>query len=465
MGVATTGTAVATAGRGDEGDEGDEGIGFVHHGATLVFPDLPPLSAIGIDQTVHTVSESFKGVKHVPPGVHVVSYAAYDRAGDRYGPVTAFFVDVPAIPRSSNDRYAQEGMASSSDVEAWMMDGAFHGPVLGWTWLAREEVLIAMDEEMLARAENMVRQMRWDQQLGSYYAMTMMEGRHHAGGGGPSSSYGQWRALSAHVDARVVKRLAPEEGGISATVEEDHGVLLHGKRSKAELDLDAQLARGTSMGTGGTVGGQSGSETVMHRERSHAGRCRFTAVPNPLIKDATLSAEERTAWNMDKSRALERLLKEQHGGDSAMFLGELQFAFLAFLLGHSLEGFLQWKKMVALLLGCDEAVRTRPNLFRAALEVVYRQIAFSFRKDGGMELNGEVVGEHLFDDHFLKSLAAGFIKSHACDDGLDTRIREVVRRLGELLSKELRWESCSANGMEDLDDDEDEDGPVVVDLS
>lgn len=146
-----------------------------------------------------------------------------------------------------------------------------------------------------------------------------------------------------------------------------------------------------------------------------------------------------------------------------MFLGELQFAFLAFLLGHSLEGFLQWKKLVALLLGCDEAVRTQPDLFEAALEVVYRQIAFSFRKDGGMELSGEVVGEHLFDDHFLKTLASGFIKSHVHDDELDVRIREVIRRLGDLLSQELGWDGCSANGVEDLEDLED--GPVVVDFS
>lgn len=454
----------ATKGPARTGRPEDEDIGFTHHGATLVFPDLPPQSAIGIDQTIHTVSESFKGVKHVPPGVHVLSYAAYDRTGDRYGPVMAFFVDIPAIPRTVNDRYAQEGMASSSDVEAWMMDGAFHGPVLGWTWQAGEEVLVAMDEEMLLRAENMVREMRWDRQLGSYYAMTMMEASLHEHGSG--SSFGQWRALSAHVDARVVKRLAPKEGGISATMEEDHGVLLHGKRSRAELALDAQLGRGgASSGEGEAVDGKLGAGLRSQGACSHAGRCRFTAVPNPLIKDASLSAEERTAWNMDKSQALERMLKEQYRGNSAMFLGELQFAFLAFILGHSLEGFLQWKKLVALLLGCDEAVRAHPDLFEASLEVVYQQIAFSFRQDRGMELSGEVVGEHLFDDHFLKSLASGFIKSHAHDDGLDTRIREVVRRLGELLSKELCWECCSAKGLEDLEDDEDEDGPVVVHLS
>lgn len=439
----------------DDVDRGlEDDIAFTHHGATLVFPDLPAHSALGIDQTVHTVSDQFKGVKHVPPGVHVVSYAAYDPTGDRYGPVTAFFVDVPAIKRTENDRYAQEGMARSSDVEAWMMDGAFHGPVLGWTWLASEEVLVKMNSELLPRAEKMVREMRWDRQLGSYYVMTgpSMDGR--AGG----SSYGQWRALSRYVDARVIERLQPKQGGISASVEEDHGVLLHGKKSKAELALDAQLA---GRGKAEREGHNSAANVSARRSCTHAGRCRFTAVPNPLIKDASLSAEELTAWNMDKSGALERLLIQHYKEDHAMFLGELQFAFLAFLLGHSLEGFLQWKKLVALLLGCDAAVRTHADLFKAALEVIYRQLAFSFRKDAGMEASSEVVGEHLFEDHFLKTLATGFIKSHAHEDGLDTRIRDLVRSLGELISKELNWDCCAVNAVEDLDD-EDEDGPVIV---
>ena len=76
------------------------------HCGTLVILDVPVGSAIGVDQYVYTVGESFKGIKHVPHGTHVVSYAAYDPIGNRFGPVTAMFVEIPKVERSGEDRCA-----------------------------------------------------------------------------------------------------------------------------------------------------------------------------------------------------------------------------------------------------------------------------------------------------------------------------------------------------------------------
>ena len=45
-----------------------------------------------------------------------------------------------------------------------------------------------------------------------------------------------------------------------------------------------------------------------------------------------------SALNLDKSMLLEQLLQQHYRGDSRRLLGELQFAFLAFLMGQSLEG-------------------------------------------------------------------------------------------------------------------------------
>lgn len=419
-------------------------------GATLVFPDLPAHSALGIDQSIHTTSEHFKGVKHVPPGVHVVSYAAYDETGDRYGPVTAFFVHIPAVTE-----HADEQASGISDVEAWMMDSAFRGPVLGWRWVPEDEALVGMEEDELGRAEAMVRDMRWDRELGSYYSM--MEG------GGLED----WGLLSGYVDQRVAARLSPAGGrGISGTAEEDHGVMLGSTQSVAELALSEQLLKGRErQGGGGGSGERQGAGgtrgDAASCARLYVGRCRYTAIPDPLIKDAGLSAAELTAWNLDKSAALDRLLEEAYKGRTDAFLGEMQFAYLAFLLGHSLEGFLQWKRMVALLLGCDAAVREYGGFFAAALGVVCEQLAFSFRKDRDEGLaGGEVVGDHVFEDHFLKGLVMSFLRDTVDDMGLDSRIREVVGRLAELVRTELGWVASTA--LVDLDDDDDEDGPVVV---
>jgi A1 cistron-splicing factor AAR2 len=48
-----------------------------------------------------------------------------------------------------------------------------------------------------------------------------------------------------------------------------------------------------------------------------------------------------------------------------MLLGEIQFAFICFLFGESLEGFEQWKKLFALLCACDSAIETHSKFFEA----------------------------------------------------------------------------------------------------
>lgn len=53
----------------------------------------------------------------------------------------------------------------------------------------------------------------------------------------------------------------------------------------------------------------------------------------------------------------------------------VQFAFLAFLLGQSLEGFGQWKALLRMLLSCEEApLRTRTPLHVRFLAAVRAQL-------------------------------------------------------------------------------------------
>lgn len=49
-------------------------------------------------------------------------------------------------------------------------------------------------------------------------------------------------------------------------------------------------------------------------------------------------------------------------GDAAI-LGEIQFAFVSFLVGESFEGFTQWKLLVLLICGCDQAVESHADFY------------------------------------------------------------------------------------------------------
>lgn len=52
-----------------------------------------------------------------------------------------------------------------------------------------------------------------------------------------------------------------------------------------------------------------------------------------------------------------------------------QFAFLAFLLGHSLQAFGHWKALLHLVLACEEApLQTRPCFYADLLAAVRAQL-------------------------------------------------------------------------------------------
>ncbi|GAB4827957.1 hypothetical protein Ancab_034842 [Ancistrocladus abbreviatus] len=90
-------------------------------------------------------------------------------------------------------------------------------------------------------------------------------------------------------------------------------------------------------------------------EKSESKGCYYTSIPH-VIKQKGILRQELTSLNLDKTQLLESVLTKEYEGVEDRLLGELQFAFIAFLMGQSLEAFLHWKSLVSLLFGCTEAV-------------------------------------------------------------------------------------------------------------
>ena len=87
----------------------------------------------------------------------------------------------------------------------------------------------------------------------------------------------------------------------------------------------------------------------------------FTRLPNLTKKKnggatMTLSPIDITNRLFDKSEALLHLLQKDYDYDFRLFLGEMQFAFVCFLVGQSFEAFDQWKGMVDLLCSSERAL-------------------------------------------------------------------------------------------------------------
>ncbi|MBA0645345.1 hypothetical protein Goklo_013459 [Gossypium klotzschianum] len=302
--------------------DADEALELVKSGATLLLLDVPQYTLIGIDTQVFSVGPAFKGIKMIPPGVHFVFYSSSTRDGKEFSPITGFFID-----------------AGYSQVVVRM-------------WDQQEERLIKVPEEEEERYRQAVRSFEFDKHLGPY----------------DLSLYADWKRLSNYITKSTIERLGfiemdscgclrfqcsvvshvfhvallmfkPIGGEITVTYE--HGMLKNTCKSAMERVLDEQLRNS-----------KFSSPAEKHPKRG----CYYTPIPR-IIKRKGIESEQLTSLNLDKASTelLETLLVKDYGGSEESLLGELQFAFIAFLMGQSLEAFMQWKSLVSLLLGCTEA--------------------------------------------------------------------------------------------------------------
>ncbi|KAJ1399341.1 AAR2, N-terminal, partial [Sesbania bispinosa] len=219
-------------------------------------------------------------------------------------------------------------------------DGKEFSPIIGFfidagpsevivrKWDQQKERLVKVSEEEEERYSQAVKNLEFDRQLGPYNL----------------SHYEDWKRLSNFITKSIIERLEPIGGEITVECENE----INTPKMPMEKALDKQLKAGNSTTSVG---------------KSQRKGCYYTSIPR-VVKCKGISGQELTSLNLDKTQLLETLLAKDYGGSENLLLGELQFAFIAFLMGQSLEAFFQWKSLVSLLFGCTEApFHTRTQLF------------------------------------------------------------------------------------------------------
>ncbi|KAH0480530.1 MAG: hypothetical protein KVP17_001868 [Porospora cf. gigantea B] len=223
------------------------------------------------------------------------------------------------------------------------------GAVLAFKWNDSWESLDEVGEEELLRWEETVTNLRVEPHLAPY------QRKYHT----------VWIELTAFVNEAVISRLSPVGRRI--------------RSSLAEYDKLGTFDQGVL----------------------HPSTIFFSELPKP---------KPSTAAYLDQSDVTERLLAAVKKSDlewSRKFhtlppgvhpiglsaeeiglLGELQFAFVVFLLGQTLEGFEQWKALLLLLSSSPGLAESRPRLVSDFIRVVCGQMQ-SMPRD-------------LFEDTFLK---------------------------------------------------------------
>ena len=101
-----------------------------------------------------------------------------------------------------------------------------------------------------------------------------------------------------------------------------------------------QNSNSSAAPTAESSGKHQAEETISRQGLSRdgvAGRCRYSKLTR-LVKVNGLTPPQLTECNLDRSRQLQGLLHDRWDGQASCLVGELQWAFLAFLLCQSLEG-------------------------------------------------------------------------------------------------------------------------------
>uniref|UniRef100_A0A383WLT7 AAR2 splicing factor homolog n=1 Tax=Tetradesmus obliquus TaxID=3088 RepID=A0A383WLT7_TETOB len=470
------------------------------HGATILLLDVPLGMPVGIDQQVFLTGPKFRGIKMLPPGVHFLSYQAIAKDG------------TPAPPVSSLLALQQQ-------------------QVLVRRWDPATESFAALpDEDEEARYVAGVQRFDFDRELAPY----------------DLNRYSQWVTLSCHISEDVLQELLPPCGELSIMAEAADPCLT-AAASEAEKRLQQQLQEGrawleakmAAMQVDAPEGEQQQQQQQQQQQGDDAGqqqqqqpaprggRCRYSQLPR-LVKVPGLPAAQLTALNMDKTALLEQVIdrynnssssssssrstptgqqqQQQSGPQGIEVLGELQFAFIAFVFGQSLEGFMQWKQLLVLLLGCTSGPLERhPLLFTAFLQAITAQLQFglglqtpqqqtpsssSSAAAGGLNAAGVAslsqqqqqdstsagfglaaaggLVDELLPDSFLKAAFRGFFEVlQEAGAAAPAPLLAEARVLEGVLASGLGWDFRLRELKLGSDDDEgsDEDGPVVVELS
>lgn len=382
---------------------------LVKQGATLLLLDVPQYTLVGIDTQMFTVGPAFKGIKMIPPGPHFVYYSSSSKDGKQFSPIVGFFVD-----------------AAPSEV-------------IVRKWNQQEERLVKVPEDEEERFCQAVKSLEFDRYLGPYNL----------------SQYGEWKRLSSYLTKTIIKRIEPVGGEITVACESEMDK--NSPKTSIERALHAQLGTGKF----------SASTSV---DRSKKRGCYYTTIPR-VIKRRGMEGKELTSLNLDKTELLESVLIKDYGGSEDLLLGELQFAYIAFLMGQSLEAFFQWKSLVSLLLSCIEApFRTRSHLFTKFIKVIFYQLKYGLQKDRKESNGAGIAVSSLLDeswfsaDSFLHRLCKDFFLLVQDATVVDGDLLTWTRKLKELLENILGWEFQQNSAVDGIYFEEDDEFAPVVEM-
>lgn len=360
-------------------------------GATLVLLGVPRGTELGIDCKSWQVGPKFRGVKMIPPGLHFLHYSSVNSpsCGNEIGPKTGRFLALK--PKE----------------------------ILLAKWDAKEEDLdfsASQNEEEVSKIRANLQEL--DPYLGPY----------------PYEVMRKWVSLTDRLNEEVATKLQPLSGRICAFSDVVPELQLTHTEDRAEQPRNDTACQ--SM--------REGLNRLPKMKQREGTELRFSVIPQKTYPPGATPAQI-TQCSLDLSYALQTVLNKYYQTQPLNLLGELQFAFVCFLLGNVYDGFEHWKSLLTLLCRSEDAMRKHKDLYLGLIAVLYHQLG---------EIPPDFFVDIVSQNNFLTSTLQDFFQ-FASGPGVDGTLRKRAEKFKAHLTKKFRW---------DFDADLDDCAPVVVEL-
>ncbi|XP_028849502.1 protein AAR2 homolog isoform X2 [Denticeps clupeoides] len=252
----------------------------------------------------------------------------------------------------------------------------------------------------------------------------------------PYDTLRKWVSLTDRLTHEVASALQPLSGRICAFSDVVPELQLPHTKDRAEQKLPRNDEACRSM--------KEGLERLPRMKQRDGTELRFSHIPEQTYPPGATPAQI-TQCSMDLSYALNCLLESHYSQQPLNVLGELQFAFVCFLVGNVYEAFEHWKKLLTLLCRSEDAMRQRHSLYLGLISVLYHQLG---------EIPPDFFVDIVSQNNFLTSTLQDFFQ-FASGPGVDSTLRKKADKFKAHLTKKFRW---------DFEADLEDCAPVVVEL-
>jgi A1 cistron-splicing factor AAR2 len=176
------------------------------------------------------------------------------------------------------------------------------------------------------------------------------------------------------------------------------------------------------------------------------------------------SQADVTRFHINRTEHLEQFLTRSKYHNELDIIGEIQAAFILFLLGLNYDAFVQWRKLTELILGCSESgISQHPDLFTAAASALtfqIKQMPGDLLFDAGIS-DDDMEHRRNQKNVFILPLVSQFVISCSDESLLSlSELQNGIQQLDKLMAEKYGDEWTSIFNPEENDDP-----PIVVDIS